>query len=260
MDLNHRNHIKPIIIPDFFSGLPIIQKSPGVEFVDVEYAAKHNYIERSPVPIEHWSDVDSSEFVGTEDVFVVNRYELVGVMSVPKTIRDRIHRINNMNCDVDEYTRVARSFVRYVVPHFNIHPSSFVSHNLEIHAPGIRNTTMDPVRNRRPGLHLDSWSESEQESREKSKIRFNINLGPGRRAFIFSSAKLDTEARVTTNESSGSDYYRIMNKYPNLDVYRIVLEPGQAYVAATECIIHDATTSVDNKLPSVSYQLRGLLV
>ncbi|GFZ89566.1 hypothetical protein GCM10011408_05680 [Dyella caseinilytica] len=251
--------VKPVVLTHS-KGLtaPTIEISSGVEFCSGEYASANNYIPHVPVPLEDWKVCATEDFSGDLNEVVNSPYTSVGIFAVPSPIREEIEQLNKVTSDADDYLHLAKTFARYVVPHFHIVPQSFFSHALVVNEPGERTTTIDTRTMRRPGLHVDSWSDGEGETRFASKIRFNVNLGPGRRAFLFASKGL-----APLGDWDGSlepdAYYNFLRFAPNTKIYRVTLDPGMAYIAATECLIHDATTSMESTRRCISYQLRGRL-
>jgi hypothetical protein len=248
--------VNPIIIEKYFKTLPIIEVNSGVDFCDAVYSDLHNYIHGVPIPNDKWVSCNPDEYVGSESEFISKQYSSVGFISLPPILVEEVRRLNKLTDYLADYSDISKSVARYLVPHFEIHPSTFVNHDLIKHNAGVRSTTVDQKTQKRPGLHIDSWSSEEDENRLTSKIRFNVNLGPGKRSFLFASRGINVQGEWDGNLDP-SAYYNFLRSSPSTPIYRVTLEPGMGYVAATECLIHDGSTATEEFLPAISYQLRG---
>jgi hypothetical protein len=115
------------------------------------------------------------------------------------------------------------------------------------------------------GLHLDSWEKLPLRRRHFSKQRLCLNIGTETRYFLFINRTLmqmfaDLNLVDPTDISKDYRGLRIAeqfmstcNRYP---VISIAIEPGEAYIAPTENIIHDAT-SMDKQSPDWSLTFLG---
>jgi hypothetical protein len=115
------------------------------------------------------------------------------------------------------------------------------------------------------GLHLDSWEKLPLRRRHFSKQRICINLGQETRYFLFVNRtllQLVTDLNLQDPDYFYQDYrgVRLAEKFMKMrDRYPIVslaIHPGEAYIAPTENIIHDAT-SMSKQLPDWSLTFLG---
>jgi hypothetical protein len=120
-----------------------------------------------------------------------------------------------------------------------------------IKAPGLATVTVDEADgDRLIGLHLDNWSRHSLEDRASAPNRISVNLGSDVRRLLFVNLRLSAiVARLTAaGESVDKDAgptevgRRFMVRFPNYPVIAIEIAPGNAYIAPTEDIIHDAST------------------
>lgn len=100
----------------------------------------------------------------------------------------------------------------------------------------------------RIGMHLDNWDEQSCATRLDSRRRLMVNLGPSARWLIVGSA----DAVMICQELYPEDY---ADRYPHTDdvapfvqlglmeCLRIRIEPGEGYIAPTELLVHDGSTS-----------------
>jgi hypothetical protein len=115
------------------------------------------------------------------------------------------------------------------------------------------------------GLHLDSWEKLPLRRRHFSKQRICINLGQESRYFLFVNRAL--LQLITDLDLDDPDYFyqdyrgvRLPEKFMTLrahyPVICLAIHPGEAYIAPTENIIHDAT-SMGKQLPDWSLTFLG---
>lgn len=100
------------------------------------------------------------------------------------------------------------------------------------------------------GMHLDSWDKLPLKHRHKSRNRLCINLGREDRFFLFINLTLMDMFRAL-GLSEAKDIYKhyrglklpaeFMSKNPAYPVLKLRISPGEAYIAPTDNIIHDAT-------------------
>jgi hypothetical protein len=113
--------------------------------------------------------------------------------------------------------------------------------------PGQRTCTVDYQRLpfRRIGLHVDSWDGGIAAGRAGGRRRLCINAGESSRYFLFVARPISALAK---ERSSGTDHAdRVAASFlaaqPHWPIVRLRLDPGEAYVASTEDLIHDGSTA-----------------
>jgi hypothetical protein len=108
-------------------------------------------------------------------------------------------------------------------------------------------TTIDRTDGNRIGLHIDQWERRPLGSVRSARNRLCLNLGPQSRYFVFlaidvfetaASCGIAPDSRFTTREAQA-----YLRRHPMTVVYRLRIEPGEAYIASTECLIHDGQAS-----------------
>ncbi|MEX2982819.1 hypothetical protein [Streptomyces sp. C36] len=111
-----------------------------------------------------------------------------------------------------------------------------------------RTTTEDPATGRRLGLHVDNWDRLPYGARHEGRRRLCLNLGPGTRYLllgdrdieeIFRAVRPDPEQRYPHTD----DVRQYVVRGRPLQCLRIRLEPGDGYIAPTELLPHDGSTS-----------------
>jgi uncharacterized protein len=120
-------------------------------------------------------------------------------------------------------------------------------------APGELTATWDTVAGRagvhHVGLHVDSWFGTPLSTREHSQNRICVNAGRSPRHFLFINLGLARmNAILNGTDLSEMPYYgsdlghEFMAAFPGYPVVRLTIQPGEAYIAPTENIIHDGST------------------
>ena len=108
------------------------------------------------------------------------------------------------------------------------------------------------------GLHIDSWDRLPPKCRIDSTNRICLNLGPGSRQFLF--LPLPIWEMDTFYTSSTSDANETVRRYISSNmsgqVISITMPSGYAYIAPTEGIIHDAS-STGSSSGCVTFTVRG---
>lgn len=115
--------------------------------------------------------------------------------------------------------------------------------------PGRITMTKAVDANARIGLHLDHWDRQPLDRLESCTNRISINLGPADRYFVF--VNRTARGMLTMLQQDGTDSVRdvdvigkaFMAAFPDYPVIRIRLRPGEAYIAPTENILHDGSST-----------------
>jgi hypothetical protein len=129
------------------------------------------------------------------------------------------------------------------------------------HPPKLRTVTRTP--NYFVGLHIDSWDKSLLYERSSSSNRVSVNIGEEDRFFLFLNLTLAGMAHYLNINVNPLNMIvpdkvatNFMTKYPDYPIIRVRIRPGEAYIAPTENIIHDAST-VDTKNTGWVVNIRG---
>jgi hypothetical protein len=108
-------------------------------------------------------------------------------------------------------------------------------------------TTWDRNDGRLTGLHIDRWERGPVASFSSARNRVCLNLGPRSRYLVFVPLDLPELAARSGIDRTGSfttsHAQTYLRQNPMTPVCRLRIEPGEAYVAPTECLIHDGQAS-----------------
>ncbi len=155
-----------------------------------------------------------------------------------------------------------RDLADYVCGRFNaVEPP--IEHTGLWDVPGLETITVNPKLGKFMGMHLDTWEGPTFEDRDKARTRICLNLGPANRSFLFVPLTLRSMARAIFQAGGARQMPRphevtpaFFAMFPDFPVFKLTLEPGDAYIADTDNLIHDAS-SADVSEPAFNYTLRG---
>ncbi|MFD0885395.1 hypothetical protein ACFQ08_12635 [Streptosporangium algeriense] len=114
--------------------------------------------------------------------------------------------------------------------------------------PGQLTSTEDPAAERRIGLHIDNFDRRTYRDRHLSRRRLCLNLGPGTRYLLVGDRDVMEICRALGQDQEQhyphtDDVRQYIAAGHPLRCLRIRLEPGQGYIAPTELVPHDGSTS-----------------
>ncbi|WP_283132813.1 hypothetical protein [Rhizohabitans arisaemae] len=114
--------------------------------------------------------------------------------------------------------------------------------------PGWLTTSEDTSIDRRIGLHIDNWDRLPYGSRLNSSRRLCLNFGPGSRYLLVCDRDIMEVCRVLDRAQEHhyphtDDVRHYVAEGHPLRCLRIRLEPGQGYIAPTEILPYDGSTS-----------------
>jgi uncharacterized protein len=135
--------------------------------------------------------------------------------------------------------------------------------------PGLQTVTQDPDPNNPTvqqyvGLHVDSWEKALVVNRHLSRNRICLNLGKEDRYFLFINLTLIKMAQLLALSTAEIEQHpggtslaeKFMQTFPSYPVIKLRLHPGEAYIASTDNMIHDATT-LTKQYPDIAIHFLG---
>lgn len=111
----------------------------------------------------------------------------------------------------------------------------------------LPSVTTQPGTDKYIGLHVDSWFNYAEGTRYMAPVRICGNFGFDDRFFLFFYLNADQISGIEKDYdahrmSVSAQARRFLRKNPDCGIIRIRLLPGEAYIAATENLVHDAST------------------
>lgn len=114
-----------------------------------------------------------------------------------------------------------------------------------IRKPGLTSLTVEEKEGKFVGLHVDSWARGAPDKRTGFPLRLCVNLGPESRYLQFVNLSFRQIAEITkyeANDDANQFVIKFLDQYPNYPVLRLKVEPGEAYIAPAEFMIHDGSS------------------
>ena len=229
---------------------------------------KAEYVPGAFLPRTPWrkpTDLESKRLWQDSDVTNV---DFVGIASIPSELLvtlSEVVRDTDISALRQLEPRRIREFIGplidYLCDHFAYNSEPF-NHGIHVHLPGRETVTLNTATGQYLGLHLDSWDRYPAEARARSLNRICINIGAEPRHLLFLNLSLMNVARLAedSQESANRAYDSVgpafMSRFPGYPIVKVRIAPGEAYIAPTDNIIHDAST-VGSKTPSITLTLRG---
>jgi hypothetical protein len=115
----------------------------------------------------------------------------------------------------------------------------------------------------RNGLHTDNWDALPLAQKQDSTNRICVNLGLDSRYFLFINLTErdifemlgcpDSDIKKPWTRQLTNEF---MRRYPDYPVVKLRIAPGEAYIAPTENMIHDASTA-EMKHLDIKVMMRG---
>lgn len=228
----------------------------------------------------------------------INNSNHIGIIRIPELVLEPFENLGvgfvstSYECqyltEQPTYKQAIDILVKYLLS-FSLTSQDFNIHHLTINSVGLRTVTYDRQKKNYIGLHLDSWDKLSLEKRHLSTNRICINLGLEDRYFLFINLTLmdmfnlvkvgysrntlscqqnNSHSNFINNNLSNSLLLNqippnairqmFLERYPNYPVVKVRVSPGEAYIAPTENMIHDAST-LDKRFFDVILTIRGHL-
>jgi hypothetical protein len=129
----------------------------------------------------------------------------------------------------------------------------------------LRTVTFNDRIGRYNGLHVDSWDQLDVNSLHVATNRACVNIGQSDRYFLFLPLSLMDIAAVLAQEMGPGWQMprrhtmigrKFMERFPEIPVVRCRLAPGEAYIAPTENLVHDASSAGQSAVDE-QFTIRG---
>lgn len=128
---------------------------------------------------------------------------------------------------------------------------------IHLDKPGLDTVTIDTNTGHFIGLHVDSWSEKIGRGDRHNHIRVAINIGSVPRYFVFCPEFYIERPGKDVNELL--EAFEVAVAAGLVQTVRVRVDPGEAYIANTDIMIHDASTELVGQ-EGASLQIRGQML
>ena len=139
--------------------------------------------------------------------------------------------------------------VRQLGKAFSEPNSVYRGEGVTVNQPGNPTATYDLFDSRFPGLHFDSWSDLSPTKRDDAHNRMCINIGRQPRQLLFVNIPIRRMIEILSEYEENLDPNpthigrAFMSRFPDYPVVSVEVGPGEGYIAPTENIVHDGSTS-----------------
>lgn len=230
-----------------------LHKSAGTRAVTSDEVIYRNYDSRARLPREPWLSLseDAISTIGprtrTSDFGTTVYVFQVGERAIDAA---RLLSTRQVAGSDSLRNRIRTQFENEMRKHCGIEGEAHYV-GMQMNPPNLLSVTKDNDTGKFLGLHVDSWDGETISRRSRSRNRLSINIGQTARYFLFIPVLLEKVAAYM-----GIDGYlqcdlrtsltplarRFLSERPEVPVVRCRVGPGEAYVAPTENLIHDASS------------------
>jgi hypothetical protein len=219
----------------------------GVAFDDGAFVPELPF---TPLGAKETSPLDASD-----GILLDRRSSMVSLLSFETALVPLLQR-GLLATDADSAARLCAGFPHDAVlaattaaarASFVWSPSQFHLIGLNSNRAGLVTTTVNEQRQRRLGIHFDSWDSLPMHMRARCRYRLSVNVGAGDRYFLFMSLSaadvLDAlRGEVSVSNNATQLLRMVLRKLPERRVYRLRVPPLWGYVAQTDYLPHDGST------------------
>jgi hypothetical protein len=258
-----------------------ISLSLGTEEPSVE--SKASYSKEAVLPVDKWRKPTGEELellteCKNKDLQKCEVSSTIFLFRVPESISLLINQLPFSDVYSKDDYEIIHLHSRYdlviqevadALAPFSLDSQAISPRGVYINQANLRTTTSEPCENSPnncfTGLHLDSWYPRPLIERHLSRNRICINLGQDTRFFLFVNLTLVEmyeklgfplkESERFFHFGSGIGH-AFLKRFPNYPVVRIKLDPGEAYIAPTEFMIHDGS-SIGSSHPDITLTYLG---
>jgi hypothetical protein len=212
------------------------------------------YEEGARVPLKPWQSLESNDLVFASrfaSEFVSGNS--IAVVEIPDELMRGIHAVDPFE-DLPSVEEQLRGFVSQLTPDEQVPVRLIGPHS---NKAALTTTTWNPETSKYIGLHLDSFYRLPFRKRHLSPNRLCLNIGGENRFFVFINLTLRHmhEILLTHRKLGALPRWNVssvgkvfMQSFPRYPVIKLMVRPGEAYIAPTENLIHDSTTEEKNML------------
>lgn len=252
--------------------IPRVWLSSGTQLALDSVPGRIQYCEGAFMPQEPWREPTNQESALLWTKEPPPSYSGVGIVRLPADILALLAASgiaalttplqvaefkNQEKCD-----RLLDKLIAYFKP-FCLSDSPPAISGMGGRQPGLSTATIDNKRGCRNGLHTDNWDALPLAQKQESTNRICVNLGADSRYFLFVNlTEMDIFEMLGCGESDVNKPWtrqltnEFMKRYPDYPVVKLRIAPGEAYIAPTENMIHDASTAQMKHL-DIKVMMRG---
>jgi hypothetical protein len=239
----------------------------GPNRIEVSYGTcsvtSDNYERGSIVPKSPWRSAPNSEFSLLARTDIPGPGEIVRVVRFPDKILTSFHELLRkidytdrlaVGCVVGaaKGRKIYREFCEYFETLRQLYHQQgehFGAGGICIKEKDLLSVTTQPGTSTFIGLHVDNYYGYQMGGLRSAPVRICGNLGFDDRFFLFCPVSMDRVWEIVRMEPDVEASFgptRIARNYlamhPEIEIVRLRVRPGEAYIAPTENLIHDGSS------------------
>lgn len=201
----------------------------------------------------------------------------LGILRLPDALREQLCELSRNPLSQQQpagfYRRgPGQGLLQAVVEHTRsyLFRSELRAMGIAVAEPGFLSTSTQGVNQQRVGVHIDSWDGLPLQQRQQVRNRISWNIGREPRYLLLCPVHADDVYRLTLSEPQGPqmlpEAFKAWVKFQatrpvgvrqTTPVFRIRIDPGEAYLVSTDYWAHDAITvgktELDITVPFLGY-------
>lgn len=235
-----------------------VSLNSGTYFADDEASDCGSYLYNGYLPLSEWIPISSEN-----EKILLDRGEgrcasnTLFIGKIPQPIFDYarsigVHEFLDQDAAInfaktDDYEKLRKMIFDFFYEYLET-PKGLCFLKLACQPSALKVSTLNTHTQRLLGLHFDSWDGLKCEERSIARNRMCINFGKESRHFIFVNLTL---SEIIAKANIDLDSIKVNNdilqlffsRFPQYKVAKIQIKPGEYYIAPTENILHDGSTS-----------------
>jgi hypothetical protein len=238
-----------------------------VECLSGSEASRNFYEEGVYVPSNAWAPISQLE-VATW-LSSASRFDPISNVGIAEIDRDLVRPIiadlvSQDKSDpfqlYDVSAQMYQELTAFICRKFSALAEPYI-HGISAKPPGLRTSSVAPEKGQFVGMHIDSWDGLSLAERLASRVRVNVNLGPDPRYFLYLPITIQgiwkqLQECGKEDKDLALPQRDVFRSNSSQRVLRLKVLPGEAYVASTDCVIHDGST-IGAKSKVFTFDLRG---
>jgi hypothetical protein len=250
------------VSPDCGDWADRLELSAGMRPASPREVRELGYESEAFLPCEPWRPLASGEqlLLLSKDSFD-DPARSIAIVRLPDGFAERCRHIRRAEAGGPDFETVAGDLES--VCHLGA-PLHFIGAGSN--PAGLQTVTIDQRSGGRfTGMHLDSWDNLDLAERHRSSNRICVNIGQESRYFLFVPIALMDMPQIVAERLAGvepppsTSLDRLFVELcADVPVVRCRLAPGEAYIAPTECLLHDGS-SVGQRHLDEQVTVRGFI-
>jgi hypothetical protein len=228
-----------LIDPNVPSRPDRLRLSSGIQLASKETTGQE-YQANAYIPRLPFLPYDGADLLQADGDSTRLRAQTIGLIKINdqlleklRTAAGRFRNPSDLHCYIDDVCELPRPWTAKQRP---------TMLTLGKNTAGLQTVTQDPITKEYVGLHVDTFDVAYDAARAQAGNRISINVGFDTRLFLFVPLTFRSLCLRERSASETSVVTEFLREHLDQPVIALRVDPGDAYIAPTESIIHDATS------------------